>query len=236
MRYVDQPAGHQRLEHVRVAQTALGLLQVRDRGVGELTAAPAAASSPSRASREPGARVAPPLGQHGGAQPQGQVGVAGEVPYVEHPGRHARVRRGLRQHLLDRAHRVVDVGPGVPQRVPDLAGPVAGRHRGVVDQHHVEVAVRRELLAPVAADRHQGDARVRAARLLERLPAQLVGCARALGPLGGGHPDLSCPTCRLERRLVPVAGAHPDHALHRLHPDLPVADPTRGAPPRRWPR
>ena len=28
-----------------------------------------------------------------------------------------------------------------------------------------------------------------------------------------------------EGRLVPVAGAHPDHGIHRLHPDLAVADP-----------
>ena len=45
---------------------------------------------------------------------------------------------------------------GVPQRVPDLLGARAEVDVVVADQHHVEVGVRRQLGAPVAADRHQG--------------------------------------------------------------------------------
>ena len=80
-----------------------------------------------------------------------------------------------------RTHGVVDVRARVPQRVPDRARPVARPHARVVHEHHVEVAVRRELLAAVPADGDQGDPALRAPGPGERLRAQLVG------PLGCGR-------------------------------------------------
>ena len=188
VRYVDQPAGDQRLERGRVAQPAHRVLEVRDGGVRELAGQPAPLGDHLAELLEPGAGVTTPLVRHGGPHPQGEVRVTCEVTGVEHPGRDAQVGGGLLEHLLDRADRVVDVGAGVPERVPDLAGPLTDLDGGVVDQHHVEVAERRQLLPAVAPDRDQRDTGLRAARGLERLGAELVGDAGALCPLGCGHP------------------------------------------------
>ena len=66
------------------------------------------------------------------------------------------VRSG--QLLVERSNRVAQLQAGVPERVPqrsgellDAAGP------SVVDEEHVDVAVRGELVAAVAAHRDQGD-------------------------------------------------------------------------------
>ena len=155
---VDQPGRDQRLEHGRVAQPALGLLEVGHREVGELAdqLVPLVTSVRSSGSRSRASRRQ--RGQHRRPQPQGQVGVAGEVAHVEQPERHLEVVVGRRDHLGQRAHRVVEPGAGVPERVPDLLRHRARVDARVVDQHHVEVGVRRELAAAVAADRDQGDA------------------------------------------------------------------------------
>ena len=185
--YVDQPARHQRLEHGGVAQPADRLLQVGDGRVRQLAGLATPLGDQLAQLLEPGAGVATPLVQHGGAQPQGQVGVTGQVAGVEHPGRHPEVRGSLVEHLLDAAHRVVDVRAGVPERVPDLARPLPHLDLVVVHEHDVEVAERRQLLAAVAAHRHQGHTRLGAARSLERIGTQPVGRTRAFRALGGGH-------------------------------------------------
>ncbi len=81
--HVDQPGRLERLEHRGVAQAALGLLDVGHRDVGELPDDLVALVHQLAQRGEPVARLAPPRGEHGGAQPQGQVGVAGQVPDVE---------------------------------------------------------------------------------------------------------------------------------------------------------
>ena len=234
VRYVDEPAGDQCLERRRVAQAAHRVLEVRDGGVRELTGQPTALGDHLAQLLEPGAGVATPLVRHGGPHPQGEVRVTREVPGVEHPGRHAQVGGRLLQHLLDRAHRVVDVGAGVPERVPDLAGPRTDLDVGVVDQHHVEVAERRQLLPAVATDRDQGDTRVRAARRLERLGAELVGDAGALGPLGCGHALVPVMTLRWPTGRGPRCGRG-----RRCRPARPRPCRPRSCPsgrPRRSPR
>ena len=78
----------------------------------------------------------------------------GQVPQVEHPQRDPEVVTGGRHGLGERPDRVVEVGTGVPQRVPHLLRQRPGVDGVVVDQHHVEVGVRREVAAAVPALRY----------------------------------------------------------------------------------
>ena len=211
MGYVDQPARHQRLEHGGVAQPADRLLEVGHGGMRQLPGLPTALGDQLAQLLEPGTGIAAPLVEHGRAQPQGQVGVTGQVPGVEHPGRDPEVRGGLVEHLLDTAHRVVDVRAGVPERVPDLAGPLPRLDLAVVDEHDVEVAERGQLLPAVAAHRDQRDARLGAAGSRERISTQPVGRTRAFRAFGRGHGS----SARLKQRLVAVAGADPHDAVDR---------------------
>jgi hypothetical protein len=56
-----------------------------------------------------------------------------------------------------------------------------------MDQHDVEVGVRRELGAAVAADGDQGDPDIGAAQVGVRLGTQLIGCGRALRTFRSGQ-------------------------------------------------
>ena len=122
VRDVDQPGRDQRLEHGRVADPALGLLEVGHRLVRELAHQVVPRADELVQLRQPLAGVPAPLREHGGAQPKGEVGVAGQVPHVEQAGGDPQVGLGGRDHLGQRPHRVVDVRAGVPQRVPELLG------------------------------------------------------------------------------------------------------------------
>ena len=183
VRHVDQPGRDQRLEHGRVAQPALGLLEVghrqRARARPSARAAPAtsarSAGSRSRASRRQCASIV-------GAQPQGQVRVAGEVPHVEQPERDPQVGVRLRRVISGacapsgRASRRSPTAGTRPARPPRRRSTL-----GVVDQHHVEVGVRRQLAPPVAAD---GDQRApglgrAAAAYAETHSASASSCAAA---------------------------------------------------------
>ena len=189
-RGVDEPAGLDRLEHARVAQAALGLLHVGHRGVRELAGDVVALAGQRLELGQPRARLAPPVGEHRGAQPQREARVAREVAYVEEPQRDPQVARGV-DDLAHRAHRVVEPAPGVPQRVPERAAELAQVDAVLVDEHHVEVGVGRELAAPVAADRDQGHPGGGPCGGGVRLAAELVGrggpglalcCGHACGP------------------------------------------------------
>ncbi len=83
VRYVDQPGRDQRLEHGRVADPALGLLEVGHRLVGQLAHQLVPLTDQLVQLGQPLAGVPPPVGEHRGPQPQGQVRVAGHVPHVE---------------------------------------------------------------------------------------------------------------------------------------------------------
>ena len=164
VRDVDQPGRHQGLEHGGVAKPALGLLEVGHRHVGQLARSARAASrtsscssgSRSRASRRQLVSIV-------GAQPQGEVGVAGEVPDVEQPERDPQVVGGRSTISASVRTEWSSCAPRVPQRVPDLLG-----HLAEVDARRRETSTtsRSEYgassLAAVAAHRDQRDADVRA--------------------------------------------------------------------------
>ena len=161
VRHVDEPAGDERLEHGRVAEAAERLLEVGYGGVGELAGAGTACREHPVQLGEPGPRVAAPVREQLGAKPERHGGIAGDVPGVEEAEGDARVLPGRLRHLGQGADGVVEVGTGVPERVPDLPRDrrdVDGVERVEVDEHDVEVAARGELAAAVAADRDQRDA------------------------------------------------------------------------------
>ena len=83
------------------------------------------------------------------------AGVAGDVPGLQQPQRGAQVRRRDLHGLPGGAHGVVEPDPGVPQRVPHLLGEPLDVLAAVVQQHEVEVRVRRELAPAQGADRDQ---------------------------------------------------------------------------------
>ena len=122
VRDVDQPGRDQRLEHGRVADPALGLLEVGHRLVRELAHQVVPRADELVQLRQPLAGVPAPLREHRGAQPKGEVGVTGQVAHVEQAGGDPQVGLRGRDHLGQRPHRVVDVRAGVPQRVPELLG------------------------------------------------------------------------------------------------------------------
>jgi hypothetical protein len=187
VRYVDQPGGHQRLEDGGIAQPALGLLQVRHREMRQLADQAVPVAHQPMQLGQPLPRRAPPLRQHRRAQPQREVGVAGEVPHVEQPGGDPDVGTRGRNHLRQRAHGVVELRAGVPDRVPHLLPELAELDDLVVHQHHVEVAVRRQLGPPVAPDRDQRRADLEPAAAVVRRRAELVRLRGAGGSVGGGH-------------------------------------------------
>jgi hypothetical protein len=96
---VDQPGGLECLEHRRVAQPALGLLDVGHGDVRELADDLVSLRDEVAQRREPVAGLLAPRGEHRGAQPQSQVGIAGEVSDVQQAERDLEVLLGGGRHL-----------------------------------------------------------------------------------------------------------------------------------------
>ena len=119
--------------------------------------------------------------------PEGEVGVAGEVPDVEQAQGDPQVGLRLLEHRRGGPHRVVDVDAGVPERDTRSIRPSPRLDVVVVHQHHVQVGVRRELPASVAADRDQCDPDVGRTAVGVRLRAELVGGGGAGGAFLEGH-------------------------------------------------
>ena len=179
VRDVDQPGGDQRLEDGGVAQAAFGLLDVGHRDVRQLAHQLVPGVDEAAQLGQPVLGGPSPVGEHLAPQPQGQVRVAGEVPEVEQPQGDTEVgRRGV-EHPARGAHRVVELGPRVPERVPDLLGARPQVDAVVPHQHDVEVGVRRQLGPPVPADRHQRHALLRQPGRDEGRRAPGVGGLRA---------------------------------------------------------
>ncbi len=185
--HVDQPGGHQGTQHRGVAQSALGLLEVGHGEVGKLADHLVPRGDEPAQLGQPGPGATPPLGEHRGAEPQREVGVTRDVTDVEQAGGHADVRVRGRRHLGQRAHRVVEPGAVVPQRVPDLGGDRGGVDALVVHEHDVEVGVGGELGAAVAADGDQRHAGLRPPTPVVGGDARPVGRRGAGGTLGRGQ-------------------------------------------------
>ena len=124
VRHVDQPGRDQRLEHGRVAQPALGLLEVGHRDVRQLADQVVPAARPARA-----ARAAGPARR--GATARASSCAAGGSGWGRRRGagrRAARARpagRRRRRSSISETARTEwsSFGAGVPERVPDLLAP-----------------------------------------------------------------------------------------------------------------
>ena len=152
---VEQLGRGERVDQVHVAQPAVAVLQIGLDAVGDLPHLRPAVAGDLGELVEPAADPRPPGLPDGAADGVGQPGVAGDVPGLQQPQRGAQVRRRDLHGLSGGAHGVVEPDPGVPQRVPHLLGETLDVLAAVVQQHEVEVRVRRELAPAQRADRDQ---------------------------------------------------------------------------------
>ncbi len=91
-----------------------------------------------------------------GQQRVGHLGLAPDPAAVEEAEGDPDIAGGGADHLGRPAHRMVEVHPLVPDRVPDGVGHLLDGAVAVVDQHHVQVRIGAQRAPAVAADRQEG--------------------------------------------------------------------------------
>jgi hypothetical protein len=91
-------------------------------------------------------------------QPRSEIGDAGDVPRVQDAQRRFHVGVGDRDRFGDGSNGVVELLPGVPDRVPDPVRDLHDVRSAVVQHDDVEVTSGAELAPPVAADSDESDA------------------------------------------------------------------------------
>ena len=199
---VEQLGRGERVDQVHVAQPAVAVLQVGLDAVGDLPHLGPAVAGGVGELVEPAPDTRAPGLPDGAADGVGQRLVAGDVPGLEQPQRGPQVRRGHLDGLARGAHGVVEPDAGVPQRVPHLLGEPLDVLAAVVQQHEVEVGVRRELAPAQGAHGDQGGA---------------VGEADGLGVRG--EPEVvQVDQCRAQRRRAEPAPATRLGQQHGLGP------------------
>ncbi len=141
-----------------VTQPAVTVFEVRLQQEGHVTGLLPALDHPGTQGVEPAASVAPPARAPLDDEAAGELGVPGDHPGAELGGGRVEVLVRSGQLLVERSNRVAQLQTGVPERVPQCGGElVDAAGPPVVDEEHVDVAVRGELLAAVAAHSDQGD-------------------------------------------------------------------------------
>ena len=184
------PRGRDGLDGVHVPQPAPGLLEVGLEQESQLAAALGSFHVQRLQLGQPGAGRGPPVLQGPHPQRVGEVGVARDMPGVQQPEDYFEVGPGYPAGFRRGAHRVIEMGAGVPDRIPDTVGHRRDAVPPVVQQEHVEVAARQQLTPPVAAHGDQGDPRFRAQQGGQpavgfRTPPGAVGGERRQGrPVG----------------------------------------------------
>ena len=172
-------------QRVDVAETAVTVLQIGLEEVGDVAGRDPPFDHPRAEGIEPATAVAAVLRRPLRRQPGAELVVAGERAGAEQRRRRVQVLGGEGELLVERAHGVAELEPGVPQRVPERGGDlVDAAGPPVVDEQHVDVALRGQLLAPVPADGDERDGRPAPPRhdprrsLGEQPAQQLVGRVR----------------------------------------------------------
>ena len=97
------------------------------------------------------------LAQRGGREFLEQLGVAGEQPRVEERRLGLEVDRSELEGVLHGADGVADLEAGVPQLVEEPLAHLRRDPASGVEHHQIDVGVRTELAAPVAAERDESD-------------------------------------------------------------------------------
>lgn len=150
----------QGIEQLHVPQPAATALEVGFGPVGDLPAA-----LPSHLGRldefvEAGPDAGAPLPSHTTDEQIAQLGVARDVPRLEHSQRGRQIGREHLEGLGHRPDTVVELDVRVPQRVPELVGDLRhdGRRHVVVEEDEIEIGVREHLAASEAPDGDDGEA------------------------------------------------------------------------------
>ena len=145
-------------QHTDVAQPAVALLQVGLKEERHVTGCGTALSHLLLEQREvPGTQAVAPCSAGLFEERLGDLGLAPHEPAVEQAERDPDVLGRRAEDLGGTAHRVVEVDPLVPDRVPDGVGDLPDVPVSVVDEHHIEVAVRAEGTPPVAPHSHESE-------------------------------------------------------------------------------
>ncbi len=182
----DPGRGH-RMDRLRVAQAAPGLLEIGLQQEREFAAAGSPLLVQCLQFGQPGAGARTPVRQDSGAQVAGQPGVTGDVPGVQQAERDPQVLAGHLPCLGRPAHGMVEVGARVPDGVPDPVGECGDARPPVVQEQHVEVAAREQFAPPVAAHRHQRHSRL-GPQQRGQPPVRARGAAAAVGRERGEAP------------------------------------------------
>ena len=175
VRPVGEPRRGERGEHHGVADAAARLLELGLDEVGELAVPVGPLLGRGEQLGQPSPGGGTPVLEQRGLGARDHHGVAGDGLQVEQPHRGGQVLGRHLAALRERAHRVVEVEPGVPDRVPEplrerreLLGAVPA---ALVHEQQVEVADRARVAAADAADR------------AERHAAHVAPCRRLLPEL-----------------------------------------------------
>ena len=217
-------------QRVHVAQPAVAVLEVglqQERDIAGL-APPFDDLGAQRV--EPTPAVAAPPGAPLRHQPRPELVVARKRPGAQQRRRRVEVVGGQRQLVVERSDGVTELEPSVPQGVPQLLGQVVEAARlPVVEQQHVDVAARRQLLTAVSADGDEGHSGPATPgddppdTVLEQGDEQLVGRIRQrpaeLPATEGGVGDDPVASrgcrrdhpCRVRDRYSPYRGEVPTH-------------------------
>jgi hypothetical protein len=149
------------VQRVHVAQAAPTVLQVGLEQERHLAGRAMTLLDDHGEVAEPSARVLAPLPHRLVAQLIGEAVLAGEVAHVEERRRDGEVVTRQTTGLLHGAHRVAQLQPGIPDRVPERLGHGVHAATAVVEQQQIEIAARRQLAPPVPADGYEGDGLIR---------------------------------------------------------------------------
>ena len=191
----------------------MAVLEVGLEEVGDVAGLGASLDHPRAQGVEPAAAVAAPPRRALRRQAGAELVVAGERAGAEQRRRRVEVVGGEGELLVERAHGVAELEPGVPQRVPQRRGQLVDATRpAVVDEQDVDVALRRQLPRPYPPTATRATAaRRRRVTILDdgvgeqpaqqlvggvgQRTAQLPAAERAVGdqlvPLGGGRQTAS---------------------------------------------
>ena len=180
VRDVSDPRCGDPLQDRRIAEAAVGLLEIGLEQLARLAEPSAPRTDHLVQSGQAAVGHGPPVPQHGALQLIGERRVSGDHPRVEQAEQDLDVVGGEASGLAHGADTVVELHPGVPDRVPQGLGR-AGRlgRPGLVQEEQVEVAADGQLAAAVAADGDEAE-RVGGRRggLAEHARQPLVGQRR----------------------------------------------------------
>ena len=147
-------------QRLHVAEPAVAVLEVGLEEEGDIAGLGPSLDHLRAQGVEPAPTVAAPAGAALRRQPGRQLLVAGQVADAQRRRRRVEVVAGEGELVVERPHGMAELEPGVPQRVPQrrrrLADPA---DLAVVDEEHVDVALRRQLATAVAADGDEGHRR-----------------------------------------------------------------------------